>query len=307
MANNSSLKPSARDEGTILAVDVGGTAIKFGVWRQGELIAQPAVPTPKDLEHFVSLMGKQKAAVESLYGPIAGVAFSLPGAVNQTTGVVGGVSAVPYIHGFHFVSFMAEKLACPISMENDANCAALAELTAGGAKDVNQAVVLVIGSGIGGAVIVGKQIVKGPHLFSGEFGYMQLNAQHTFSQAASPVHHARRYSSEKGLTDEISGEQLFALAEAGDRLAEKSVSYLKDSLAMGIFNLMMVLDPECVLIGGAIAARDGFVSEIKERVRAYTVKNRASEVQTPISRCSFSKEANLVGAVFNYLVVHVEA
>jgi predicted NBD/HSP70 family sugar kinase len=90
-------------------------------------------------------------------------------------------------------------------------------------------------------------------------------------------------------------------------IAEESVTYLKDSLAKGIFNLMMVLDPECVLIGGAIAARESFVPEIKQRVKEYTVKNRANGVRTPISRCSFSKEANLVGAIFHYLAVRVGA
>jgi predicted NBD/HSP70 family sugar kinase len=78
---------------------------------------------------------------------------------------------------------------------------------------VNNALVLVIGSGVGGAVIIEKKIVKGTHLFGGEFGYMQLNEQHTFSQAASPVHHARRYSLKKELATEISGEQLFERAE----------------------------------------------------------------------------------------------
>ncbi|OTN75941.1 hypothetical protein A5886_001017 [Enterococcus sp. 8G7_MSG3316] len=287
----------------ILAIDVGGTAIKSGVWIEGKLFLQKSVTTPKDLASFVSAIELLKISVETVYGKLEGLSFSLPGAVDTLKGQIGGVSAVPYIHGFPFVEYMEYIFKCPVCIENDANCAALAELTAGGAKNVHSAIIIVVGSGIGGALIIDKNIVKGRHLFGGEFGYMQLNEEHTFSQAASPVHHARRYSLEKGLKEEITGQQLFNLSLAKDHLAKKSVDYLKDSLARGIFNAMMVVDPDCVLIGGAIVTRSGFVEEIEQRVNHYLVQNRAIDVQTNIHPCSFSKEANVMGAVFNFIEV----
>lgn len=84
---------------------------------------------------------------------LIGAAFSLPGAVDDAAGIIGGTSALPYIHDFPIKRALGEKLFLPVAMENDANCAALGEAWLGVAKFCQDVVFLVIGTGVGGAVV----------------------------------------------------------------------------------------------------------------------------------------------------------
>ena len=84
---------------------------------------------------------------------IQGVAISSPGAVNKNTGVIEGASALPYIHGFNIQSELETLFALPVSIENDANCAALAEVAFGAAKGCTTALLLVLGTGVGLSLI----------------------------------------------------------------------------------------------------------------------------------------------------------
>ena len=96
----------------------------------------------------------------------------------------------------------------PVSVENDANCAALAEVWLGAARDVQNALFIVIGSGIGGAVIVNRQLFKGKNLFGGEFGYMLLDAENTLSRLGSPVQVAERYGKAMEMSDGVVGREV---------------------------------------------------------------------------------------------------
>ena len=100
------------------------------------------------------------------------MALSLPGAVDSETGIIGGSSALDYIHGPNIKEELEKRLQVRVEMENDANCAALAEVWKGAASDVNDCCFIVSGTGIGGAVVKNKRIHKGQHLHGGEFGYM---------------------------------------------------------------------------------------------------------------------------------------
>lgn len=98
---------------------------------------------------------------------IQGVAISSPGAVNKNTGVIEGASALPYIHGFNIQSELETLFALPVSIENDANCAALAEVAFGAAKGCTTALLLVLGTGVGGAVVIDGKVHHGEHLLVG--------------------------------------------------------------------------------------------------------------------------------------------
>ncbi len=163
----------------ILAFDIGGTAVKYGLWEE-QLSQTNDFPTPATWPEMQQQLMTVFEDVKKTH-QITGVAFSAPGAVNTKTGVIGGISAVPYVHHFPIVSQLANLFNLPVTMENDANCAALAEVWQGAAKEVANSLFLVIGSGIGGAVILNRQLVKGPQLFGGEFGYMLMDQQRTFS------------------------------------------------------------------------------------------------------------------------------
>ena len=144
----------------LILIDIGGTTIKFGLNTGEKLELLPAKKTPKTLPEFYQCLEETVNELKKQV-PIKGVALSCPGAVDQKTGVIGGDSALPYIHGFDIRSELKKRFGLPVSIENDANCAALAEMASGAGKKVKDAIFLVIGTGVGGALVVDKKLHHG--------------------------------------------------------------------------------------------------------------------------------------------------
>lgn len=203
--------------------------------------------TPKTLDAFYQVFSEIKEEV-SQHTDLIGIAISCPGAVSKADGIIYGASPLPYIHNFPIKTAFEELLGLPVSVENDANCAALAEVSYGAGKNYQDLLFFVIGTGIGGAVVLDKKIRHGAHLMGGEFGFMLMD-DNTLSVDASPVRMAQDYNTAHNTT--YNGQEIFALAEGGDQAAQDRVATLFDSLARAIFNLQYALDPEIILIGAA--------------------------------------------------------
>lgn len=278
--------------------DMGGTSVKYGLWADDHLQFQASFVTPATWPEMKALL---KVAFENLgnlaNGDITGAAFSSPGSVDTKAGVVKGFSAIPYLHHFPIVQELTEALDVPVTFENDAYCAALAESWQGAARGVQNAIFIVIGSGIGGAIISEGKILKGRNLFGGEFGYMMMDAEYSFSDLASPVNTACRYTEESGSQIAISGQELFERADRGESLAQKHVDQMLDALGRGIQMLSVVLNPDRVLLGGAISERDGLLEEVTQRAHGYLKRTQATDVELDIVTCQFRNQANLLGAV----------
>ena len=241
---------------------------------------------------------------------IAGVAISAPGGVDSDTGVIGGASALPCIHGPNFKKIFGEDLGINVELENDANCAALGEVWRGSAKDNRDVLFVVCGTGIGGAVIKDKKIHKGNNLHGGEFGYFILEADkngedsrfRTWSEVGATGALTRKVAKLKGLSDdEIDGRKIFELAESGDEDCIKAIDEFYFNNAVGIFNLQYTYDPEKIVIGGAISSREDFIDRINEKLDTIMNKIADAKVRPVIEKCKFENDANLLGALFNYL------
>lgn len=114
----------------LAAIDIGETTIKIATWKDGKLQNKHAVDTPQELEQFYKLLTDEVNKIKK-DTPIEGVAISSPGAVDQKTGIIGGISALPYIHNFNIVAELEKRFELSVSIENDANSAALGELAQG--------------------------------------------------------------------------------------------------------------------------------------------------------------------------------
>ena len=156
-----------------IVLDVGGSAIKYGLLNQdGEVLERGNIVTDnEDINKFIFDI-KDIIEKYSNHENIKGLACSFPGAVNPKTGFIEGISAVPCIHNVNMKKILSEATGLEVSMENDANCSALAEGWIGTAKDVDNFVSIVLGTGIGGAVVINKRILRGKNLHGGEFGFM---------------------------------------------------------------------------------------------------------------------------------------
>ncbi|MGE9842090.1 ROK family protein [Selenomonas bovis] len=283
----------------ILSFDIGGSSVKYAVIEKtGKILAKGKKTTPQEKEEFFRLIENVAASYRRAY-TIEGAGFSFPGAVDDVSGVIGGSSALPYIHDFPIRQELERRLSLSAALENDANCAALGESWLGVGKEHEDLVFLVIGTGIGGAVVKGKRIHHGKHLHGGEFGYMVSDASHRIlSETGSTRVLAERVADAKGLPrEEMDGRKAFALADAGDADALQAVSAMYEALAMAIYNLQYAIDPEIFVLGGAVSERPGFAEEIGKRVDVILKDVGVARIRPIIRPAQFGNDANLLGAV----------
>lgn len=288
-------------------LDVGGSAIKYALMDEtGCMIRKASLPTPKtSLTKFMDAVDsivKELAAEQ----PLKGLAVSMPGAVNVESGFIEGITALPYIHGPNMKELLRERTQLPVEFENDANCAGLAEGWIGAAKDIKDYLCIVIGTGIGGAVVLDKKVRHGKNGFAGEFGYMMMEdylerqTGETWSAIAAVGGLTKQVAKRKEMDAELlTGKTIFELAENGDTEVQDEIEKFFKRLAVGIYNLQFIIDPEKILIGGAISHRDGFIERINETLKQMKYDEEGITVQ--VERCQFGNDSNLIGALYHFL------
>ncbi|BAC12736.1 sugar kinase [Oceanobacillus iheyensis HTE831] len=286
-----------------LAFDIGGTFLKYGVvYEDMTLFETNKLKTPNSLEGLLRAMKE----ISVLYKGVNGVAVSCPGAVSGE-GIIKGSSALHYLHGPNVKRLIEDRLNVPIFMENDAHCAGYAEFWKGAAKGRKDVLVMVLGTGIGGAVFKNAELHKGANLHGGEFGYMLLNSEvqdsnDVWSRVASTKALVRVVAERKNIdVDSLTGEQIFTMAEAGDEVCLQALDRFYHLLAVGIYNLQYIYDPEVILLGGGISAREDLIKKIDEKLDGILAVVDLAKVKPNIEACKFKQNANLFGAVYGWL------
>lgn len=282
---------------SLLTIDVGGTSIKYALFRKGALSQKGSFPTPTSLTAYYEVLTELVKNYEQLY-QITGVAISSPGAVNKTTGAIEGASALPYIHHFDIRGELEARFVLPVSMENDANCAALAELKFGAAKGKKDVIFMVLGTGVGGAIVIDGKIRHGQHLFGGELGFMLMDDTHSFSELGTAIGMANRYKARTG--KDLTGEAIFNLAHAGEEIAQEEMTVFLFNVAKGIFNLAYAFDPECIVIGGGVSQAEWLIPELEKELQKMLNKFRIAPFLPVIKACQYRNDANLVGAAVDF-------
>lgn len=282
----------------ILVFDFGGSAVKYGYWTGEKLSRVDQFPTPATWDEMKE---KLKEVQEQATEKITGVGISAPGVVNVDLQRIDGISAIPYIHGFNIFDELAGLFRLPVTIENDANCAGMAEFYNGAGKDYQNVAFVVIGTGVGGALFTKGQITKGAHLYGGEFGLMYLDNGKTFSKLGTAVQMAWRYCDRMGLERTAkSGKDIFDLAEQGDLVAQEEVNRFYDYLTQGLFSIQFAFDPEVIILGGGVSAKEGLVDEINQRMLKKLEEQGLKDFVPEILLCEYRNDANLVGAAANF-------
>lgn len=281
----------------IATFDIGGTGVKFAsMTAQGELIGKQTAATPTDLEGLLAWMDECLQTDD-----FAGIAMSVPGAVNQASGVIEGYSAVPYIHGFSWYETL-EDYHLPVHLENDANCVGLSELLAH--PELTNAACVVIGTGIGGSMILDGKLHRGPHGLGGEFGYMTLvtpgEKLGNWSQLAS-TGSLVRYVNEATGQEDWDGRKIYQAASQGHEICQQGIERMNRNVAQGLLNIQYLIDPDVISIGGSISQNPDFITGVKEAVAAYVDRYEEYSIAPQIIACTYQADANLYGALVNWL------
>ncbi|GEK59681.1 sugar kinase [Marinococcus halophilus] len=286
---------------TYLAVDLGGTFMKYAlITEEGTIQLKEKTKSPVSIDDLVETVGRLS---EKLF-PVKAVTMSSPGAVTEE-GVVQGSSALPYLHGPNIKNLLQKRVQLPVYMENDANCAAYAEVWKGAGSEVRNMLSVVIGTGIGGAIIKDGVLHRGNHLHGGEFGYMLLNTEEpgfnqTWSGLASTQALVRRFANAKQKNSEdYTGEDIFRLADEHDQEAVEAVEKFYYYVAAGIYNLQYMYDPELITIGGGISAREDLITKVNEKLDVIMASLPLGKIKPAIAAFKFRQHSNLLGAVYH--------
>lgn len=288
-----------------IVFDVGGTSVKYGIAdNHGNFDFMDSIPTPHGtLRDFLECVGEIFDKQEKEY-VIDGAAFSFPGEVHSEAGVIKGISAVEFLHEHPLKDMLQQRFhGCPVTMANDANCAAWGELWKGVAQQLKDVVFVVCGTGIGGAVIENGILDKGVTLNRGEFGNFPMGGMRegvllTWSDYTLEKQ-ARKYTKQKG--EKINGKILLTLAKQGDLTAAELMEEFYHWMAVGCIILEFSFDPELIAIGGGMSENKEIVDGIRDKVHDLLHGQRPGYLIPKIEACQRGNQANLYGALYYHL------
>ena len=288
----------------ILSADVGGTYIKFATMNENaEIFSRGKIPTPQEsYEDFL------KAIYEIfLADDFEGVALSLPGIIDAEEGFCVTSAALKYNGGKFIVRDIEKICGVKVSVENDANCAALAEAKIGSLADVEDGFIMVFGTMIGGSFIKNHELHRGKNFLAGEVSFLMQSFAEDFSdkkffwQDCSVGSLLENFMLKKNLSKKISGEDFFRAIENFDSDALNCLENFTKKIALQIFNIQMILDIEKVAIGGGISEQKIFIESIRKSMKEVYKQCPINFPKVEIVPCKFRNDANLIGAVFSWL------
>jgi len=289
-----------------LCIDIGGTSIKYGILDEKyNICTKNKIATPPCREEFLKCMGDIFTVLSGKY-VLCGIAVSIPGRIAPDNRVQSG-GCIGYLKDFDLAGYMHKLGNVPVSIENDAICAAMAELERGSLKGCNDAIAVIFGSGIGGAIISDGRIRRGAHNASAEFSFIIMGAgfynDETLWSADNGDFHLRSLVSEMKQIplESLDGIKIFDLANNGDAEVNIIIKNYTKIIARNLFNLQAVLDVEKIVIGGGISGQPLFINGIKEGINEYASMLNSPVVLPEIAGCRYAGEANLIGALVNHL------
>lgn len=286
-----------------LALDIGGSAIKYGVVYGGFHIERRGnVPTPRD--SMESLL----TAMRHIYGETGmdtrGVGISFTATMDAATGFCFGGSLEHFTKGINLTEVLRQAFPVPVAVENDGNCAALAEATYGSLKDCGDAVMLVLGTGVGGGLIHDHKILRGKSSCSGEFSYVitDYSSGRNFAAFNGSRALTEPLAAIKGETG-MDGRRFFEYAGLGDADALRILDEFTRHLAVQIYNIQAIYAPERFAIGGGISQNPLLMQCLERNLDALYAKNTTLP-RAAVSLGTFMNDANLIGAVCYLQSVH---
>ncbi|MEO5850930.1 MAG: ROK family protein [Nocardioides sp.] len=302
-----------------IGIDVGGTKVLAGVVDgTGRVVRTARRSTPGRRVETVAVEDALVAAVEEVAAgaPVAAVGLAAAGFVDAAGRRVMFAPHLPW-HGEPVRDLLAARLGVAVALDNDANCAALAEWTYGAARGAASALVVTLGTGIGGALVLDGRVLHGTNGMAGEFGHMKVvpdgqpcpcggaGCWEQYSSGNALVRYAReRVGREPSLLESscggdptlLTGPMVTDAAAEGDLVARQAFHSVGDWLGVGLANLVAAFDPEVVVVGGGVStAGDRLLAPARAALRRSLV-GAADRVVPQVLAARLGPEAGLVGA-----------
>ena len=301
----------------IFGVDIGGTAIKIGLFSEpGKLIDKWSILTRKEEQGALILPDASASILDKCRESgiakdnIKGIGVTVPGPVkNQRFAPV----AVNLGWKDKYVADEMEKiLGVCVKVGNDANVAALGEVWDGAAADYQSMIMVTLGTGVGGGVIIDKKIVEGAHGSAGEIGHAVMEPNENEMCGCGGHGHMEQYCAAPGMIrlakrrlaeddsasllrdEKLSTRTIIAACEQGDQAAQEILARYTDYLGRALAAYACVVDPEVFVIGGGVSGAGNIVLDpIRENYRKYAFP---TSVDTAFVIAALGNDAGIYGA-----------
>jgi len=297
-----------------IVLDIGGSSVKYAlIDDQLKRICNGSKPCSTDsMEGLLDPIRKIKEEIQDEYD---GVAVSMPGRIDTKQGIAYTGGAFTFINQDHMEKRLQEIFEKPVTIANDGKCAANAELAYGALRGADSGAVLILGTGIGGGIIMNGKVWMGHSFGAGEFSTLPTSFDEfnrfevgtddiaSFPQWArdfSTRGLVHTYCRKKGIidTEGYDGRKFFEAYDAHDAEAIEVFSKFCQGLAIGIYSIQAIVDVERIAIGGGISARP----EVAEGIRKAVDNLFDRLIGCPFNRpeivpCDYGNNANLLGAL----------
>jgi glucokinase len=294
-----------------IGVDLGGTNLRAAaISRDGRILDKIASSTQPSAgrDAVISDIVKGIVTVRDRIGTssrLAGVGIGVPGFILIEEGFIVGSNNLPDLEGFPVRNEIERRLGTPVILENDANAAALGEKWIGAGKDVNDLILLTLGTGVGGGIISDGRVMHGKVGMAGELGHLTVvpngnpcgcgnfGCLEKHASATAITAMARMLS----LGENLTAEEVYQLAADGNEKAMMAFHAMGSALGIALANLINIFNyPLYLLSGGMLPAWDLFAPAMMAEVerRSFTFRN----APTKIDKAILGNEAGLYGAAY---------
>ena len=279
-----------------IGLDVGGTTFKAGVVTQdGRIVHKDAMPTGIErpyqeiIADMAALCKKVAADAGIEMSEIQSIGVGVPGLFDNKTGMIPFCTNLGW-HDIPFVAEMKKHLDTPVFGDNDATVAGLAESVAGVSAGIRDCVFLTLGTGVGGGIIIDGKLYSGAHGCGSEIGHMMIKMGgelctcgnygcfERYASATAIIREARKAVAEHpessmlaacgGDPEKLNAKIVIDAAKAGDAAAKTVFDGYVHALAVGIINIINMIDPEVIVLGGGVSAAGEFLLDaVREAVK----------------------------------------
>jgi fructokinase len=292
-----------------IGIDLGGTKIEIiALDDNGATLVRHRVPTPTgDYIGTLNAIADLVLLAERDLCRKATLGIAVPGAISTRTGVLKNSNSAVLI-GKPLARDLSQKLGRPIRLENDANCFALSEAVDGAAASAHVVFGAILGTGVGGGIVIGKELVAGRNKIAGEWGHNPLPWAKESEWPGAQCYCSKRgcietFLSGAGLAREyrsLTGKDLpareIALAVAnGNKCAQKCVTVYQDRLARSLAAVINFVDPDVIVLGGGLSNIMQLYSGLSDLVAIYTFSDN---INTPIVRAAHGDSGGVRGAAW---------
>ena len=250
-----------------IGIDLGGSKIELAALdAAGAFVLRRRLPTPAgDYEATVEAVGSLVDAAERELGERASVGIATPGALSLATGRVKNANST-CLNGRALKQDLERRLGREVRLANDANCFALSEAIDGAARGARVVFGVILGTGVGGGIVVDRRVLEGSNAIAGEWGHNALPAPQPHDMPLPPCYCGRSgcvetYLSGPGLAadharaagERLASEEIVARGEAGDAACAATLARYEERLARALASVVNVLDPDAIVLGGGLS------------------------------------------------------